>query len=203
MPFHPCLFLKGSKRKFSPILISSLAWGHCSSYTAGEKPGGAITCPSLPFLIHTLFVKKAALIENMSAWKRTRVMILLHSGSLQERTGLALLKCLPPRAGCCLCSVQSCSYAQHPSTSCSQWFSCFVAVPAEIISAKIPLKDRFLMKVKQGMRKGTDLHALCRDLHYSQGAHQSTGFSHSEQWRNLQVLLLHLLFLRLSKLMLS
>lgn len=35
----------------------------------------------------------------------------------------------------------------------------FVAVPAEISSAKIPLKDSFLMKVKQGMRKGTDLHA--------------------------------------------
>lgn len=159
MTSHPCLILKGDKRKIFPIPISSLAWGHCSSYTAGEEPGGAITCPSLPFLVRTPFVKEAALIEDMSAWERTRVMILLHNGSLQERTGLALLKCLSPWAGCCLCSVRSCSHAHHPSTSCSQRLSCFVAVPAEISSAKIPLKDSFLLKVKQGMRKGTGTHA--------------------------------------------
>lgn len=92
----------------------------------------------------------------MSAWERTRVMNLHHGGSLQERTGLALLKCLSPWAGHRLCRVQSCSYARHPATSCSQRQNCSVAGPTEISPNRMPLKDSFLMKVRQGMRQGTD-----------------------------------------------
>jgi len=91
-------------------------------------------------------------------------MNLLHGGSLQERTDLALLKCLSPRAGCYLRRIQSCSYAHHPYTSCSQWLNCFVAGAAVVNPNRIPLKDSFSIKVRQGMRQGTD--PVCRDAHH-------------------------------------
>lgn len=128
----------------------------------------------------SFFVKEAALIENMSAWERTRVMNLLHGGSLQERTGLALLKCLFPWDRCCLCRVQSCSYAHDPSTSCSQQLNCFAAGPAEINPNRIPLKDIISIKVRQGMRQSTD--PVRRDAHHPRYTARSVNPRHSEQW---------------------